>query len=72
MEKNENKKIYEVPKYIEDLIKKIGKTEEKLCNMLEQIHDYMTFKNIPLGTPLNLLKFVEEDVIEGQESMVFD
>ncbi len=73
MQKEENKKFYEVPLYIEKLVNKLFKLREKENEMLEQIKDYIKLVGYPEDVPLSRLKHEEEDVIPGQTRLeMFD
>lgn len=62
-----------VPKYIEKLVKKLFKTEEKRKELVEQIYDFMELSGIPKNTPLCMLKnFPQEEVDPNQTRLNFE
>ncbi len=68
----EEKDYYNVPIYIEKLIKKMKKAKENLNEYSLQVKDYMEMHGIPSDTPLDLLKyFPPEEIPENQMKMEF-
>lgn len=56
-----------VPTYIEKAVKKLFKLKNTEKELAMQIKDYMITHDIPLNTPLQLLKFFpQEDVDPNQ------
>lgn len=70
IEEKTNSEYYNVPVYIEKLIKKATKTHENLQEMKAQLKDYMESHDIPIDTPVSKLKHFEEpDVHPDQMKM---
>ncbi len=68
--KEEKKKVYSVPIYIDDAIKRLNKLRQKEEVLLQQLNDYIIFANIPKDTPFELLKYIpDDDVIPGQTKL---
>ena len=62
-----------VPTYIEKAVKKLFKLKNNEKELAMQIKDYMSTHNIPLETPLQLLKYIpKEDVDENQMKINFE
>ena len=62
-----------VPTYIEKAVKKSFKLKNSEKELAMQIKDYMSTHNIPLETPLQLLKYIpKEDVDENQMKINFE
>ena len=62
-----------VPTYIEKAVKKLFKLKNNEQELAMQIKDYMSTHNIPLETPLQLLKYIpKEDVDENQMKINFE
>lgn len=62
-----------VPAYIEKAVKKLFKLKNNEKELAMQIKDYMSTHNIPLETPLQLLKYIpKEDVDENQMKINFE
>lgn len=62
-----------VPTYIEKAVKKLFKLKNNEKDLAMQIKDYMSTHNIPLETPLQLLKYIpKEDVDENQMKINFE
>ena len=62
-----------VPTYIEKAVKKLFKLKNSEKELAMQIKDYMSTHNIPLETPLQLLKYIpKEDVDENQMKINFE
>ena len=73
MIKNKEMEYVNVPTYIEKVIKKLFKLKNNEKELLFQIKDYMTTHNIPLETPLQMLKYIpEEEVDPNQMKMNFE
>lgn len=69
MKKNE-KEVYNVPIYIEKIIKKLNKMREKEDELLLQVNDYIRFSGLPKDVPFELLKHIPDDnVISGQTKL---
>lgn len=61
-----------VPTYIEKAVKKLFKLKNTEKELAIQIKDYMSTHNIPLDTPLQLLKYIpKEDVDPNQMKINF-
>ena len=59
--------------YIEKAVKKLFKLKNNEKELAMQIKDYMSTHNIPLETPLQLLKYIpKEDVDENQMKINFE
>lgn len=70
---NKETEYYRVPSWIEKAIKKLGKLKIQENELALQIEDYMKTHNIPMETPINLLKyFPEDDVHPNQIQMKFE
>ena len=67
MNDKEIKDYYNVPIYIEKAVKKLFKLKSQQNELISQIKDYMEHHNIPVDTPLYLLKFVPEDDIDPNQ-----
>lgn len=62
-----------VPTYIEKTVKKLFKLKNTEKELAMQIKDYMSIHNIPLDTPLQLLKYIpKEDVDPNQMKINFE
>ena len=62
-----------VPTYIEKAVKKLFKLKNTEKELAMQIKDYMSTHNIPLDTPLQLLKYIpKEDVDPNQMKINFE
>ena len=62
-----------VPTYIEKAVTKLFKLKNNEKELAMQIKDYMSTHNIPLETPLQLLKYIpKEDVDENQMKINFE
>lgn len=67
------KDVYEVPLYIEKLVNKLFKLQEKEGELIQQISDYIRLVGYPENVPFRLLRHVDDDVIDGQTRMeIFD
>lgn len=65
--------IVSVPTYIEKAVKKLFKLKNQEKEIVAQIKDYMTTHNIPLETPLQLLKYIpKEEVDPNQMQLDFE
>lgn len=63
---------YNVPTYIEKAVKKLFKLKNTEKELAMQIKDYMSTHDIPLETPLQLLKYIpKENVDENQMKINF-
>lgn len=61
-----------VPTYIEKAVKKLFKLKNTEKELAMQIEDYMSTHDIPLDTPLQLLKYIpKEDVNPNQMKINF-
>lgn len=61
-----------VPTYIEKAVKKLFKLKNTEKELAMQIKDYMSTHDIPLDTPLQLLKYIpKEDVNPNQMKINF-
>lgn len=59
-----------VPTYIEKAVKKLFKLKNTEKELAMQIKDYMSTHDIPLETPLQLLKYIpKENVDENQNKL---
>lgn len=58
-----------VPIYIEKAVKKLYKINKNMKEVKAQIKDYMESHDIPLNTPLDLLRNFDEDVNPNQIKM---
>lgn len=70
MEKELEKKLencYNVPIYIEKAIKKLFKLKNQEKELVSQVKDYMQTHNIPVGTPLSLLKYYPQEEIDPNQ-----
>lgn len=66
-------KYYNVPTYIEKAVKKLFKLKNTEKELAMQIKDYMSTHDIPLETPLQLLKYIpKENVDENQMKINFE
>lgn len=62
-----------VPTYIEKAVKKLFKLKNTEKELAMQIKDYMSTHNIPLDTPLQLLKYIpKEEVNPNQMQLDFE
>lgn len=62
-----------VPTYIEKAVKKLFKLKNTEKELAMQIKDYMSTHDIPLETPLQLLKYIpKENVDEKQMKINFE
>ena len=62
-----------VPTYIEKAIKKLFKLKNTEKELAMQIKDYMSTHDIPLDTPLQLLKYIpKEEVNPNQMQLDLD
>ena len=62
-----------VPTYIEKAVKKLFKLKNTEKELAMQIKDYMSTHDIPLETPLQLLKYIpKENVDETQMKINFE
>lgn len=62
-----------VPTYIEKAVKKLFKLKNTEKELAMQIKDYMSTHDIPLETPLQLLKYIpKENVDENQMKINFE
>ncbi len=62
-----------VPTYIEIAVKKLFKLKNTEKELAMQIKDYMSTHDIPLETPLQLLKYIpKENVDENQMKINFE
>lgn len=62
-----------VPTYIEKAVKKLFKLKNTEKELAMQIKDYMSIHDIPLETPLQLLKYIpKENVDENQMKINFE
>ena len=68
---NKNKEYYSVPIYIEKIIKKLFKTRNQQNELVSQVRDYM-HHDIPLSTPLTLLKYIPEEEINPNQMSIFE
>lgn len=67
MPQDKDKEYYNVPVYIEKIVKKLFKLKNQTNELLAQLSDYMEHHNIPKDTPLTLLKnFPQEEVDPNQ------
>lgn len=66
MGKNQ-KEYYNVPIYIEKAIKKLFKLRENQQELSQQIKDYMETHNIPIDTPLELLKYIPKEEVDPNQ-----
>lgn len=72
---NQEKKLehYNVPTYIEKAVKKLFKLKAHEKELALQIKDYMATHNIPIDTPLQLLKHIPQDEVDpNQMQLDFD
>ncbi len=73
MNKELEQEIVSVPTYIEKAVKKLFKLKNQEKEIVAQIKDYMTTHNIPLETPLQLLKYIpKEEVDPNQMQLDFE
>ena len=73
MNKELEEEIVSVPTYIEKAVKKLFKLKNQEKEIVAQIKDYMTTHNIPLETPLQLLKYIpKEEVDPNQMQLDFE
>lgn len=62
-----------VPTYIEKAVKELFKLKNTEKELAMQIKDYMSTHDIPLETPLQLLKYIpKENVDENQMKINFE
>ena len=62
-----------VPTYIEKAVKKLFKLKNTEKELAMQIKDYMSTHDIPLETPLQLLKYIpKKNVDENQMKINFE
>ncbi len=68
-----DRKYYEAPIYIIELIKKLNKLVEKEENILQQLNDFIEFKGYPKDIDFSQLKHNVDGVIPGQiRGEIFD
>lgn len=73
MNKELEEEIVSVPTYIEKAVKKLFKLKNQEKEIVAQIKDYMTTHDIPLETPLQLLKYIpKEEVDPNQMQLDFE
>ena len=56
-----------VPIYIEKAVKKLFKLKNTEKELAMQIKDYMATHDIPLETPLQLLKYIPKDDVDPNQ-----
>ncbi len=56
-----------VPTYIEKAVKKLFKLKNTEKELAMQIKDYMATHDIPLETPLQLLKYIPKDEVDPNQ-----
>lgn len=72
MIKEKETEFVNVPTYIEKAVKKLFKLKNNERELAMQIKDYMVTHDIPLETPLQLLKYIpKEDIDPNQMQMNF-
>lgn len=59
-----------VPIYIEKAVKKLFKLKNTEKELAMQVKDYMMTHNIPLDTPLQLLKYIPADDIDPNQMKI--
>lgn len=64
---DEEKKYYNVPIYIEKSIKKLFKIRKNQQELHSQVKDYMQTHDIPLDTPLDLLKYFPPEEVDPNQ-----
>lgn len=70
IEKNNYEKVYSVPVYIAECVKKLDKLRDKEEILLSQVNDYIRLTGLPKDVPFELLKYIPEDnVIPGQTKL---
>lgn len=69
---NQNREVeyYNVPTYIEKAIKKLFKLRKNQQELVLQIKDYMEHHNIPINTPLELLKYVPKEEVDPNQMKI--
>ena len=70
MIKNQGMEYVNVPTYIEKAIKKLFKIKNNEKELLAQIKDYMTTHNIPLETPLQMLKYIPKEEVDPNQMKI--
>lgn len=63
----ENLECYKVPIYIEKAIKKMFKIRKQQEELMAQVKDYMEHHDIPIETPLSLLKYIPEEEVDPNQ-----
>lgn len=69
MEKQEMEYV-NVPTYIEKAIKKLFKLKTTEKELATQIKDYMSTHDIPLNTPLQLLKYIPKEEVDPNQMKI--
>lgn len=59
-----------VPTYIEKAVKKLFKLKNTEKELAMQIKDYMSTHDIPLETPLQLLKYIPKENVDGNQMKI--
>lgn len=70
MIKNKEMEYVNIPTYIEKAVKKLFKLKNNEKELLAQIKDYMTTHNIPLETPLQMLKYIPEEEVDPNQMKI--
>ncbi len=70
MIKNQEMEYVNVPTYIEKAVKKLFKLKNNEKELLAQIKDYMTTHNIPLETPLQMLKYIPKEEVDPNQMKI--
>lgn len=59
-----------VPTYIEKAVKKLFKLKNTEKELAMQIKDYMSTHDIPLETPLQLLKYMPKEDVDSNQMQI--
>lgn len=70
MIKNKEMEYVNIPTYIEKAVKKLFKLKNNEKELLAQIKDYMTTHNIPLETPLQMLKYIPKEEVDPNQMKI--
>ena len=61
-----------VPTYIEKAVKKLFKLKNQEKEIVSQIKDYMEHHDIPVETPLSLLKYFPDEEVNPNQMSLFE
>lgn len=59
-----------VPTYIEKAVKKLFKLKNTERELAMQIKDYMSTHDIPIDTPLQLLKYIPKEEVDPNQMKI--